>query len=173
MKTRIQLSFALALAFLVPITHKAFGINRTGDDLLIGGTTKYGAKPKFVTLDSASDSNEVPATGDPRSRVKAMTATERAIEDVVGCAACLGGLLLIVLAFIGVERLVRRVVRTARRRPNRPAKCRCRFCGYDLTGNESGKCPECGTSSSTVCFTAALKRSAFLRRGALSFWERK
>ncbi len=29
-----------------------------------------------------------------------------------------------------------------RRRPSRPG-C-CRSCGYDLTGNESGTCPECG-----------------------------
>lgn len=30
-----------------------------------------------------------------------------------------------------------------RRRPTPDAGC-CRQCGYDLTGNESGKCPECG-----------------------------
>jgi hypothetical protein len=27
----------------------------------------------------------------------------------------------------------------------RPPKGVCRECGYDLTGNVSGKCPECGT----------------------------
>ncbi len=27
----------------------------------------------------------------------------------------------------------------------RPAKGHCPTCSYDLTGNESGKCPECGT----------------------------
>ena len=29
-----------------------------------------------------------------------------------------------------------------------PAPNRCRACGYDLTGNVSGKCPECGEASS-------------------------
>lgn len=30
------------------------------------------------------------------------------------------------------------------RRDRRPRKGHCRECGYDLTGNESGVCPECG-----------------------------
>jgi len=30
-------------------------------------------------------------------------------------------------------------------RPLRPTHA-CRFCGYDLTGNTSGRCPECGTA---------------------------
>ena len=28
----------------------------------------------------------------------------------------------------------------------RPPRGHCQACGYDLTGNESGTCPECGTS---------------------------
>lgn len=31
--------------------------------------------------------------------------------------------------------------RALRRRPQFPA---CRYCGYNLTGNTSGRCPECG-----------------------------
>ena len=31
-------------------------------------------------------------------------------------------------------------------RHKRPGHCRC---GYDLTGNVSGRCPECGTSTGT------------------------
>jgi hypothetical protein len=30
-----------------------------------------------------------------------------------------------------------------RRQPQFPGGC-CRACGYDLTGNTSGRCPECG-----------------------------
>ena len=29
-------------------------------------------------------------------------------------------------------------------RPRKPGPGHCRKCGYDLTGNVSGKCPECG-----------------------------
>jgi tRNA(Ile2) C34 agmatinyltransferase TiaS len=28
----------------------------------------------------------------------------------------------------------------------RPPKGACQKCGYDLTGNASGRCPECGTT---------------------------
>ena len=31
------------------------------------------------------------------------------------------------------------------RRDRRPRKGHCPHCGYNLTGNESGKCPECAT----------------------------
>ena len=31
------------------------------------------------------------------------------------------------------------------RRPRKESNPRCRRCGYDLTGNQSGICPECGT----------------------------
>lgn len=34
---------------------------------------------------------------------------------------------------------------TGLRRYRRVAGCRCRNCSYDLTGNRSGTCPECGT----------------------------
>ncbi len=36
------------------------------------------------------------------------------------------------------------------RRHDPPAPGRCPACGYDLTGNESGKCPECGTASGSA-----------------------
>ena len=31
-------------------------------------------------------------------------------------------------------------------RDRRPSKGHCQQCGYDLTGNVSGKCPECGST---------------------------
>jgi hypothetical protein len=37
-------------------------------------------------------------------------------------------------------------VRAARRAFRRPPPGLCRRCGYDLTGNVSGRCPECGTA---------------------------
>jgi len=36
-----------------------------------------------------------------------------------------------------------------RRRRRRRAAGHCRACGYDLTGNQSGACPECGTPAAT------------------------
>ncbi len=33
---------------------------------------------------------------------------------------------------------------SAKRRERRAARGYCVSCGYDLTGNESGRCPECG-----------------------------
>jgi hypothetical protein len=38
-------------------------------------------------------------------------------------------------AFFGLASLVPR---------RRPESCQCPTCGYDLTGNVSGVCPECG-----------------------------
>ena len=35
-------------------------------------------------------------------------------------------------------------------RDRRPKPGHCRTCGYDLTGNESGVCPECGTPNESV-----------------------
>lgn len=32
-------------------------------------------------------------------------------------------------------------------RPRRPRSGHCAGCGYDLTGNESGRCPECGIAA--------------------------
>jgi hypothetical protein len=54
--------------------------------------------------------------------------------------------ILIVLALIGVLDEV--VVRMAAlgERPPMPS---CHRCGYDLTGNTSGTCPECGTPVSS------------------------
>jgi len=51
-----------------------------------------------------------------------------------------GGIGLLVWASCSV------VVWTIRRRDPRRRAGHCRSCGYDLTGNESGVCPECGTS---------------------------
>jgi hypothetical protein len=36
----------------------------------------------------------------------------------------------------------------------RPALGHCTRCGYDLTGNVSGRCPECGTATSQTAATA-------------------
>jgi hypothetical protein len=52
--------------------------------------------------------------------------------DISMCIAAAGGL---VSAIIVYRRL---------KRPSPPPGC-CRECGYDLTGNVSGICPECGT----------------------------
>jgi len=48
----------------------------------------------------------------------------------------------LVLAFLPGRRLAH-----ARRRRRRRNENRCAACGYDLTGNVSGVCPECGESS--------------------------
>ena len=49
-------------------------------------------------------------------------------------------LMALTLTFLGMMPVVRGpVVRWLRRRAGR-----CLFCGYDLTGNKSGRCPECG-----------------------------
>ena len=42
--------------------------------------------------------------------------------------------------------IVRQAIADAPRREERlRAAGRCTYCGYDLTGNVSGVCPECGT----------------------------
>jgi hypothetical protein len=58
-----------------------------------------------------------------------------------GLISCLAGMVTAVAA----DPLLRRVRRFARRGG-------CRACGYDLTGNVSGRCPECG------CATRILRR---------------
>ncbi len=35
--------------------------------------------------------------------------------------------------------------------PHRAPPCACRRCGYDLTGNVSGRCPECGSAVPPEC----------------------
>ena len=40
-------------------------------------------------------------------------------------------------------------MRALDRRARRPPPGHCRRCGYDLTGNVSGRCPECGRYSGT------------------------
>jgi hypothetical protein len=54
-----------------------------------------------------------------------------------------------VLACVVIVWLVRRAAsRNIRRALNRRGLPTCVSCGYDLTGNESGCCPECGTTVS-------------------------
>lgn len=53
------------------------------------------------------------------------------VEAVLGIGLALGGY------FLGG--------RFGKRRDDRDAARRCRVCDYDLTGNQSGVCPECGT----------------------------
>lgn len=48
------------------------------------------------------------------------------------------------LVVAGVVEVVRRLVATARSR-NKPGAAYCPACQYNLTGNVSGVCPECGT----------------------------
>jgi hypothetical protein len=43
-----------------------------------------------------------------------------------------------------------RLLRAARKRARRGDAGRCLACGYDLTGNVSGICPECGTARTPV-----------------------
>ncbi len=52
-----------------------------------------------------------------------------------------GGVLLAVALVQGMSRWFTRV-----RAIERQAQNRCQGCGYDLTGNVSGVCPECGTA---------------------------
>ena len=49
-------------------------------------------------------------------------------------------------AVLGVSLSLRRMTRTARSSLRR----NCAKCGYDLTGNLSGRCPECGTDTATA-----------------------
>lgn len=46
-------------------------------------------------------------------------------------------------AALGLATLGSALLRTVFRHPPRPGTCK--RCGYDLTGNVSGRCPECGT----------------------------
>ena len=46
------------------------------------------------------------------------------------------------------------------REPFAPAGRYCRSCGYDLTGNASGRCPECGLDILTAASPIALAASA-------------
>jgi predicted Zn-ribbon and HTH transcriptional regulator len=62
---------------------------------------------------------------------------ERSVDVVVPHAAACGALLVCPVLWY------RRYSRTRRRRP-RPGHCRS--CGYDLTANASGRCPECGAA---------------------------
>ena len=47
-------------------------------------------------------------------------------------------------AMIGVPSIVAAVLIVGWHRKPRPGHCRS--CGYDLTGNTSGRCPECGAT---------------------------
>jgi hypothetical protein len=69
---------------------------------------------------------------------KHLSLLSRASENVV-----FGSLLLVIL--LGSYLLARFVFFLLRWRQVYPEEPRCRKCGYDLTGNVSGTCPECGT----------------------------
>jgi len=66
----------------------------------------------------------------------------RATRDLPARWIVLAGLLLWLVLF---TLLMRHAAHIARQRRER-AKGRCTTCDYDLTGNVSGRCPECGTS---------------------------
>ncbi|HNQ21848.1 MAG TPA: hypothetical protein PKK06_02015 [Phycisphaerae bacterium] len=57
-----------------------------------------------------------------------------------GHLACFELLVLVAFAFLAARGLVR---------PSRVAPRHCKGCGYNLTGNVSGVCPECGTAGPT------------------------
>ena len=46
---------------------------------------------------------------------------------------------------VGIYLARRSILRSLRIRLNQLGRPTCLGCGYDLTGNESGVCPECGT----------------------------
>jgi DNA-directed RNA polymerase subunit RPC12/RpoP len=56
--------------------------------------------------------------------------------------------LLLLAGMLGLVLLAILIVWWVTRRPpiGRLSAVRCRKCGYNLTGNTSGVCPECGTS---------------------------
>ena len=59
-----------------------------------------------------------------------------------------------VLLYFGIRTWVPWPVITIRRPPN---EIECRTCGYDLTGNTSGTCPECGSLVPTTAQTPDLR----------------
>ncbi len=51
----------------------------------------------------------------------------------------------VLIAFALAALFIPAVVWLLLRAPQNPPSGLCRHCGYDLTGNTSGRCPECGT----------------------------
>lgn len=59
------------------------------------------------------------------------------VDSFIAIAFVVGGIYSFGMALVvGIPFLIRR---------RKPPLGHCQKCGYDLTGNESGTCPECGT----------------------------
>ncbi|MDB5290092.1 MAG: hypothetical protein JWL69_1333 [Phycisphaerales bacterium] len=59
--------------------------------------------------------------------------------------------------------LLRRLLRL-QRTAQRAERGQCRICGYDLTGNVSGTCPECGQKVGTTDVTQNKRQRASLKQ---------
>ena len=67
---------------------------------------------------------------------------------------------LYILAVVPVAALWWRRIRDRNVRERRRREHRCLGCGYDLTGNESGRCPECGTHTEPLWLCIRRERRA-------------
>jgi hypothetical protein len=108
----------------VPIDHLALGMGN-GNFTVVLNSTAVGASPYFATWSPRSlDAEDIPNVLWPESA-----------SSIGACRIPLW----IPLAFIAVPTLVAW-------RHSRPLRLGfCHNCGYNLTGNTTGRCPECGT----------------------------
>jgi hypothetical protein len=81
------------------------------------------------------------------------------VPGVANGVVFLGGSLVYCAVFLPVVRASYQSRIRARRR----ARGHCAVCGYDLTGNESGVCPECGTVSAAASTSPASSPTASTR----------